>query len=79
MSRNGSGTYNLPAGNPVVTGTTITSTWANNTLTDIATALSGSIAADGQTPVTGAIQMGGNDIQNAGTITAVTGIFGGSF
>ncbi|CAB5217704.1 hypothetical protein UFOVP202_1, partial [uncultured Caudovirales phage] len=29
MSRNGSGTYNLPAGNPVVTGTTITSSWAN--------------------------------------------------
>jgi len=53
MSRNGSGTYNLLAGNPVVTGTTISSTWANNTLTDIATALTGSIAADGQTPITG--------------------------
>lgn len=79
MSRNGSGVYSLPAGNPVITGTTISSTWANNTLTDIATALTNSIAADGQTPVTGAIQMGGNDIQNAGTITAVTGIFGGSF
>jgi len=25
MSRNGSGVYNLPIGNPVVTGTTITS------------------------------------------------------
>jgi hypothetical protein len=79
MSRNGSGTYNLPSGNPVVTGTTISSTWANNTLTDMATALSGSIAADGQTPITGALAMGGNDINNAGTITAVTGIFGGTF
>jgi len=79
MSRNGSGVYNLPAGNPVVTGTTISSTWANNTLTDISTALTGSVAADGQTPITGALQMGGNDIQNAGTVTAVTGIFGGSF
>jgi hypothetical protein len=79
MSRNGSGTYTLPAGNPVVTGTTISSTWANNTLTDISTALTNSIASDGQTPITGALQMGGNNIQNAGTVTAVTGIFGGLF
>ena len=62
MSRNGSGTYNLPAGNPVVTGTTISSTWANNTLTDIANALTGSLAADGQTTATGALQMGNNKI-----------------
>ena len=62
MSRNGSGTYTLPAGNPVVTNTTISSTWANNTLTDLATAMTGSIAADGQTPVTGNLQMGGNRI-----------------
>jgi hypothetical protein len=79
MSRNGSGTYSLPAGNPVVTGTTISSTWANNTLTDMATAITGSIAADGQTPITGNLAMGGNNINNAGTITAVTGIFGGQF
>jgi len=62
MSRNGSGTYTLPAGNPVVTGTTISSTWANNTLTDIATALTGSLAADGQTTATGALKMGANRI-----------------
>jgi len=62
MSRNGSGTYSLPAGNPVVTNTTISSTWANNTLTDIATALSNSIAADGQTVVTGNIQMNSNKL-----------------
>lgn len=79
MSRNGSGTYSLPAGNPVVTGTTIASTWANTTLTDLAAALTDSLAADGQTTATGALKMGGNDIQNAGTVTAVTGIFGGIF
>jgi hypothetical protein len=62
MSRNGSGTYSLPAGNPVVTGTTISSTWANNTLTDIATALTGSLAADGQTTATGNLKMGANRI-----------------
>jgi hypothetical protein len=69
MSRNGTGTYNLPAGNPVVTGTTISSTWANNTLTDIANALSGSVAADGQTPMTGQLDMNSNKIKNliAGT------------
>ncbi len=79
MSRNGSGTYSLPAGNPVITGTTISSTWANTTLNDIASALTGSVASDGQTPMTGSLAMGGNNITNAGTITAVTGIFGGSF
>lgn len=57
MSRNGSGTYSLPAGNPVVTGTTISSTWANNTLSDIATALTASIANDGQTPITANLPM----------------------
>jgi len=62
MSRNGTGTYTLPAGNPVVTGTTISSTWANNTLTDMATALTGSLASDGQTPATGNLQMGANRI-----------------
>jgi hypothetical protein len=66
MSRNGSGTYSLPAGNPVVTNTTITSTWANTTLTDIATALTGSLAADGQTVATGALQMGTNRVTGMG-------------
>jgi hypothetical protein len=66
MSRNGSGTYSLPAGNPVVSGTTITTTWANNTLTDIANTLTASVASDGQTPMTGALNMGSNKI------TAVT-------
>jgi hypothetical protein len=64
MSRNGSGVYTLPAGNPVVAGTTITSTWSNNTLNDIATALTGSLAADGQTTATGNLNMGNNEILN---------------
>ncbi len=58
MSRNGSGTYNLPAGNPVVTGTTISSTWANNTLNDMASALTGSLASDGQTTPSANLPMG---------------------
>lgn len=47
MPRNASGTYSLPAGNPVVTGTTISSVWANTTLSDIGTALTGSLARNG--------------------------------
>ena len=69
MSRNGSGTYSLPAGNPVVTGTTISSAWANTTLTDIAASLTGSVAADGQTPVTGNISMGNNKLTGLGVGT----------
>jgi hypothetical protein len=64
MSRNGSGTYTLPVGNPVVTGTTISSTWANSTLTDIASALTGSLASDGQTTASGNLNMGTNRIVN---------------
>lgn len=58
MSRDGSGTYSLPAGNPVVTGTTISSTTHNTTLTDIANALTASIAKDGQTTPTANLPMG---------------------
>jgi hypothetical protein len=70
MSRNGSGTYTLPAGNPVVTGTTISTTWANNTLNDIAATLTDSVAADGQTPMTGDLDLNSNKIVNltAGTV-----------
>jgi hypothetical protein len=70
MSRNGTGTYNLPAGNPVITGTTISTTWANTTLTDIATALTGSVASDGQTPMTSSLNLNTNKIVNLGTPTA---------
>lgn len=58
MPRNGNGTYTLPAGNPVVTGTTISSTVQNNTTSDIATALTNSIAKDGQTTPTANLPMG---------------------
>jgi hypothetical protein len=72
MSRDGAGTYNLPAGNPVVTGTTISSTWANNTLNDIATALTNSIAKDGQTTPTANLPMGTKRLTGLGAATALT-------
>jgi len=64
MSRNGSGVYSLVAGNPVVTGTTISSTTMNNTLNDIASALTGSLAADGQTLLTGNLNANSNKVSN---------------
>jgi hypothetical protein len=70
MSRNGSGTYTLPAGNPVVTGTSIASTWANTTMSDIAAGLTQSVAADGQTPMTGSLNMTNNTITNVADATA---------
>jgi hypothetical protein len=72
MSRNGTGIYSLPAGNPVVTNTTISSTWANSTLTDIATALTGSVAADGQTPMTGNLDMNNRKVVNLANGTVAT-------
>tara|TARA_R110002167_G_scaffold6412_1_gene29662 strand:- start:1369 stop:3090 length:1722 start_codon:yes stop_codon:yes gene_type:complete len=48
MSRDDTGTYTLPAGNPVVTDTTITTQWANSTLNDIATALTNSLSRNGR-------------------------------
>jgi len=70
MSRNGSGVYVLPATNPVVPGSTIATVWANGTMSDIATALTGSLAADGQTPMTGNLNANSNKITNlvAGTV-----------
>ena len=72
MSRNGTGIYSLPAGNPVVTNTTISSTWANSTLTDIATALTGSVASDGQTPMTGNLDMNSRKVVNLANGTVAT-------
>jgi hypothetical protein len=70
MARDGSGTYSLPAGNPVVTGTTVSSTWANNTFTDVASALTQSLSKDGQTTMTGNQPMAGNRHTGVGNATA---------
>lgn len=72
MARNGSGVYSLPAGNPVVTGTVISSTWANTTLNDISSALTASIAYDGQTTPVANLPMGGYIHTGVGNATART-------
>jgi uncharacterized protein YaiE (UPF0345 family) len=53
MPRNTSGVYTLPAGNPVTTRTIIESSWANNTLSDIATEITESLARNGAGGMTG--------------------------
>jgi len=72
MARNGSGTYILPAGNPVITGSVISSTWANNTLNDISAALTGSIASDGQTSPVANLTMAGFSHTNVGNASLRT-------
>lgn len=59
MPFNGSGTYTLPAGNPVTTGTTISSTTTNSTNSDIATALTNCVTRDGQSPATANLPLNG--------------------
>jgi hypothetical protein len=70
MPYNGSGTYSLPAGNPVVTGAAISSTTTNNTNSDIATALTNCMTRDGQSPPTENIPMGGNKLTGLASGTA---------
>lgn len=48
MPRNVSGTYTLPTGNPVAGGTTITATWGNTTMDDVATEITASLDRNGQ-------------------------------
>lgn len=65
MARDGAGTYNLPAGQPVVTGTTISSSTHNTLASDLATALTNSIAKNGETTPTANLPMGGYGLTNA--------------
>jgi hypothetical protein len=55
-TRNSSGTYSLPSGNPVVSGTTIGSSWANNTLSDIGTEITNSLDRSGRGAMTAPLQ-----------------------
>lgn len=74
MPRNGSGSYSLPTNSwfPAVNGVTATSTDWNTTAQDIQAALTQSISSDGQTPMTGNLQMGNNKITGLAAGTANT-------
>ena len=71
MSYNGSGTFQInTAGQPVVTGTVISSTAFNSLTSDLATGLSTAITKDGQTTVTANIPMANFKITGLGAATA---------
>ena len=73
MSYNGSGTFNInTAGQPVVTGTTITSTAFNLLTADLATGLTTALTKDGQTTPTANIPMGTFKITGLGAGSAAT-------
>lgn len=72
MARNGSGTYTLYTGNPISSGSTSNSTLFNNTLSDIATALTNSVAANGETPITADQPMSNYKHTGVGSATART-------
>ena len=71
MARNGSGTYNLLTNswNPATNGVSATAVDWQNLINDVAAALTQSLSADGQTPITGNLNAGNNKITNlaAGT------------
>ena len=73
MSYNGTGTFNInTAGQPVVTGTTITSTAFNLLTADLATGLTTALTKDGQTTPTANIPMGTFKITGLGAGSAAT-------
>jgi len=73
VSYNGSGVFNInTAGQPVITGTTISSTTFNNLTADLATGLTTALTKDGQSTPTANIGMGAFKITNlaAGTVAS---------
>ena len=48
MSRNATGTFTLAAGNPLATGTVITTDWANGTMLDMANSMTDSLSRTGK-------------------------------
>jgi hypothetical protein len=73
MSYNGSGTFNInSAGQPVVSGTVISSTAFNALTADLGTGLSTALTKDGQTTPTANIPMGTYKITGLGAGTVAT-------
>lgn len=62
MPRNGLGVYVPPVGQPVVPGTTISSTVFNALVADLGGEVTRSVSTDGQTPMAASLPMGGNKI-----------------
>jgi len=72
MARNGVGIYVPPAGQPVTSGTSISSATHNALIADLGNEITRSLSSDGQTPLTANFPAGGFHI------TGLGGINGGS-
>lgn len=59
MPFSGTGSFTLVSGNPVVTGTNISSVTQNNTMSDFANGFGNCVTRDGQSPPTANLPMGG--------------------
>jgi hypothetical protein len=72
MARNGSGAYSLPVNtwNPATNGVAASAADWQALANDIASALTASVAADGQTPMTGNLAMGSNKLTGLSAGTA---------
>ena len=72
MSRNGSGQYSLPVNtwNQATNGVSASASDYQALINDIATALTGSVASDGQTPMSGSLAMGNNRLTGLAAGTA---------
>lgn len=68
MPRNGNGSYSLPnnSWNPAINGAAATAADWQNLINDVATAIQQSVSADGQTVMTGSLNMGGFVITGLG-------------
>jgi hypothetical protein len=78
MPRDVNGNYSLPAGNPVVSGTAISSLVHNNTTSDLATAMTDSLSRTGLGGMLAPLQFGDGSAANPSisfTDEVTTGVF----
>lgn len=68
MPRNGTGGYNLPnnSWNPAINGAAATAADWQSLINDVATAVQQSVSSDGQTTMTGSLNMGGFSVSGLG-------------
>ena len=73
MPRNGSGGYSAPSGswNPATNGNSATVADWDALLADFSAAIQGSVASDGETPMTGNLQMGNNKVTGLAPATTL--------
>jgi hypothetical protein len=72
MPRDGSGSYSLPAGQPVVSGSTISSSTFNTLTSDLASELTDSLSRSGKGAASANLSMGSNRLTSLANGTART-------